>query len=136
MLHPPWDRVASHGDKRKYYEAMREEIAGHRQAAKNSNIMARQYRIKAEEATEDKKASDKNLLHLTEKQKILEETKKAGVWSGAAAISITILYETWKIVGFPGGYRWRGWWEHEAVYGVLMWAATITFGWFYKATKP
>ena len=136
MIHPPWNQTPSQGEKRKHYEAMREEIAGHRQAAKNSNIMARQYRRKADEATEDKKESDKKLLHLTEKQKALEETKKAGYWSGAAAISITILYETWKVVGFPGGYRWREWWEHEAVYGVLMWGATITFGWFYRATKP
>ena len=115
---------------------MREEIAGYRQSAKNSNIIARQYRRKADEATEDKKESDKKLLHLTEKQKALEETKMAGYWSGAAAISITILYETWKVVGFPGGYRWREWWEHEAVYGVLMWGATITFGWLYKTTRP
>ena len=35
-----------------------------------------------------------------------EEAKKAGYWSGAAAISVTILYEVWKIVGFPGGREW------------------------------
>jgi hypothetical protein len=135
-MHPPWDRVASQGEKRQHYEAMRDEISRAKSSAGIAHKTARDFRHKAEEATENKKVSDKKLLHLTEKQKALEETKKAGYWSGAAAISITILYETWKVVGFPGGTRWREWWEHEAVYGVLMWGATITFGWFYRATKP
>ena len=56
-------------------------------------------------------------------------------YAGAAAISITILHETWKVIGFPGGRQWASWWEHEAVYGVLMWSATCMFGWFYKASR-
>ena len=135
MLHPPWNRTPSIDDKRRHYEAMREEIANHKLSAKSSGIVARKYKKKAEEATADKKVSDKKLLHLTKKQKAIEEGKKAGYWSGAAAISVTILYEIWKVAGFPGGRQWMNFWNHEAVYGVLMWFATLMFGWFYRATQ-
>ena len=124
-------------EKRRHYEEMRNELASYRESARSANIVSRQYRKKAEEATADKKVSDKKLLHLTKKQKAIEEGKKAGYWSGAAAISVTILYEMWKVegVGYPGGRRWEGFWNHEAVYGVLMWFATLIFAWFYRATQ-
>ena len=132
---PPWNRTASIDDRRKYYEKMRDEIANHRQNAKSAQIVARQYKQKAEDATSEKKVTDKKILHLTKKQKAIEEGKKAGYWSGAAAISVTILYETCKVAGFPGGKQWESWWTHEAVYGVLMWFTTLMFGWFYRATQ-
>ena len=135
MLHPPWNRTASVDERRRHYEAMREEIASHRQSVRVSGATARQYREKAEEATTEKKVADKKLLHLTKKQKATEEGKKAGYWSGAAAISVTILYEAWTGVGFPGGRQWMNFWNHEAVYGVLMWFTTLMFGWFYRATQ-
>ena len=135
ILPPPWNRVASHNDKKKYYEEMRDEIGREKTSASHARATARDYRNRAADAAEEKKASDQKLLHLTKKQKALEETKMAGCWSGASAIFITILYETWKVVGFPGGYKFQGWWEHEAVYGVLMWITTVILGWLYKATQ-
>ena len=122
-------------EKRRHYEEMRSELASYRESARSANIVSRQYRKKAEEATTEKKVAEKKLLHLTKKQKAIEEGKKAGYWSGAAAISVTILYEIWKVAGFPGGRQWMNFWNHEAVYGVLMWFATLMFGWFYRATQ-
>ena len=122
-------------EKRRHYEEMRSELANYRESARSANITSRQYRKKAEEATTEKKVADKKLLHLTKKHKATEEGKKAGYWSGAAAISVTILYEAWKVVGFPGGRQWMNFWNHEAVYGVLMWFTTLMFGWFYRATQ-
>ena len=133
--YPPWERVPSRDDTREYYEAMREEINNYKESAKSNRIMAKKYRNKADEATKENKTINKRLLTLSKKQKALDEAKKAGYWSGAAAISVTILYETWKVIGFPGGRQWASWWEHEAVYGVLMWSATCMFGWFYKASR-
>ena len=133
--YPPWERVPSRDDTREYYEAMREEINNYKESAKSNRIMAKKYRDKADEATKENKTINKRLLTLSKKQKALDEAKKAGYWSGAAAISVTILYETWKVIGFPGGRQWASWWEHEAVYGVLMWFATCMFGWFFKAYK-
>ena len=133
--YPPWERVPSRDDTREYYEAMREEINNYKESAKSNRIMAKKYRNKADEATKENKTINKRLLTLSKKQKALDEAKKAGYWSGAAAISITILYETWKVIGFPGGSRWMDWWNHEAVFGVMMWLATCMFGWFYKAAN-
>ena len=133
--YPPWERVPSRDDTREYYEAMREEINSYKEAAKSNRIMAKKYRNKADEATKENKTINKRLLTLSKKQKALDQAKKAGYWSGAAAISVTILYETWKVIGFPGGGRWMDWWNHEAVFGVMMWFATCMFGWFYKAAN-
>ena len=133
--YPPWERVPSRDDTREYYEAMREEINNYKESAKSNRIMAKKYRDKADEATKENKTINKRLLTLSKKQKALDEAKKAGYWSGAAAISVTILYETWKVIGFPGGGRWMDWWNHEAVFGVMMLFATCMFGWFYKAAN-
>jgi len=62
------------------------------------------------------------------------EANKAGYWSGAAAIAVTIFYEAFKVVGSPGGRAWAEWWGHVAVYGVIVWCVTMTFGWAYRAT--
>ena len=133
--YPPWEKIPSRTDLKKYYEAMREEISGYKQAAQNSSITAKKYRQKADESSKENKTINKKILTLSKKQKALDEAKKAGYWSGAAAISVTILYETWKVIGFPGGGRWMEWWNHEAVFGVMMWFATCMFGWFYKAAN-
>ena len=132
--YPPWEKIPSRTDLKKYYEAMREEISGYKQAAQNSSITAKKYRQKADESSKENKTINKKILTLSKKQKALDEAKKAGYWSGAAAISVTILYETWKVIGFPGGGRWMEWWNHEAVFGFMMWFATCVFGWFYKAS--
>lgn len=133
--YPPWERVPSRDDAREYYEAMRGEISQYKEEAKSARIVSKQYRAQRDEISSENKVINKRLLTLSKKQKALDEAKKASYWSGAAAISITILYETWKVIGFPGGRQWASWWEHEAVYGVLMWFATCMFGWFYKASR-
>ena len=80
------------------------------------------------------KAAKGQLVTLSKKQKAKDEANKAGYWSGAAAITVTIFYEAFKVVGFPGGRAWAEWWGHEAVYGVIVWCVTMTLGWAYRAT--
>ena len=80
------------------------------------------------------KAAKGQLVTLSRKQKAKDEANKAGYWSGAAAITVTIFYEAFKVVGFPGGRAWAEFWGHEAVYGVIVWTMTMTFGWAYRAT--
>ena len=134
MNYPAWNRVASHGDKKRHYEAMRREINGYRNAANAANVTARKYRKKADEAATEKLAVDKKLLHITEEQKAIDETKKAGYWSGAAAISVTIFYEICKVqgVGYPGGHRFASVWTHEAVIACCTWISTVIFGLLYR----
>ena len=77
--------------------------------------------------------ASRQLLQISKRQKASDEAKKAGFWSGAATIGVTILYESWKVVGFPGGHRWMDWWNHEAVYGVMVWCSTMVLGVLYRA---
>ena len=80
------------------------------------------------------KAAKGQLVTLSKKQNAKDEANKAGYWSGAAAITVTIFYEAFKVVGFPGGRAWAEFWGHEAVYGVIVWCVTMTLGWAYRAT--
>ena len=96
-------------------------------------------RVRAEEARgakKDLKKVNKQLVTISKKQKAKEEANKAGMWSGGAAVTVTIMYEMFKISGFPGGLKWMEFWEHEAVFGVIMWMVTLLFGHAYKAAHP
>ena len=130
MNYPTWNRVASHDEKKKHYEAMRQEINGYRNAAVAASVTARKYRQKAEEAATEKQVVDRKLIQITKDQKAIDETKKAGYWSGAAAITVTIFYEICKVkgVGYPGGSRFAPVWTHEAVVACCTWISTIIFG--------
>ena len=113
---------------------MREEIAGHRQSAKSSNIISKKYRRKADEAEAEKKLADRKLLKISREQKAADETKKATAWSAAAAICVSIFYEICKVhgVGYPGGNRFASVWTHEAMIACCTWFATVVFGLLHK----
>ena len=131
--YPPWERIASPTDLRKHYESARNEIINYKKSAQLANQGTKLIAKDREKYKKEAKTAKGQVVRLSKKQKATEEAKKAGYWSGAATISITILYETWKVVGFPGGREWMGWWEHEAIYGVMVWTSTCILGWFYRA---
>tara|TARA_R100001079_G_C4297127_1_gene89632 strand:- start:117 stop:500 length:384 start_codon:yes stop_codon:yes gene_type:complete len=120
---------------KEYYEKARKEINDYKDAAKLANASARGFAHDAAVLKKENKQLGKDMVTLTKHQKATEEAKKAGYWSGAAAIAVTILYEIWKVVGFPGGKEWLEFWQHEAVYGVIMWISTVLFGILYKDVK-
>ena len=131
--YPPWERIASPTELKEKYTSARNEIINYKKMAHIANVTSKELaKDKRKYKAEAKEAKGK-VVRLSKKQKATEEAKKAGYWSGAATIAITILYETWKVVGFPGGREWMGWWEHEAVYGVMGWTSTCILGWFYRA---
>jgi hypothetical protein len=132
--YPPWERIASPTDLRKKYESARSEIINYKKSAQLANQGTKIIAKDREKYKKEAKVAKGQVVRLSKKQKATEEAKKAGYWSGASTIAITILYETWKVVGFPGGREWMGWWEHEAIYGVMVWISTCTLGWFYKAS--
>ena len=99
-----------------------------------TNEALRYRTVEVRGARADAKAAKSKLVTLSKHQKAKDEANKAGYWSGAAAITVTIFYEAFKVVGFPGGRAWAEWWGHEAVYGVIVWTVTMGFGWAYRAT--
>ena len=132
--YPPYQRIASTTELRELYEEAVNEIKSYKTSANIANVTARGLAKDKELYKKEAKSASKQLVQLTKKQKAAEEAKKAGYWSGAATIGITILYETWKVIGFPGGHKWMDWWNHEAVYGVMVWLSTCAFAWFYKSS--
>tara|TARA_R110002095_G_C4160972_1_gene230814 strand:+ start:24 stop:440 length:417 start_codon:yes stop_codon:yes gene_type:complete len=133
--YPPSQKIASPDELRRKYESARKEIADYKEAAARAN---KGIQLIAADKNKYKKEADvakKDVLTLTKKQKAAGEVAKSTMWSGSAAIFVTIIYETWKITGFPGGHRWMPWWEHEAIYGVMVWFATFAFAQFYKMSK-
>ena len=131
--YPPWERIASPTELREKYESARNEIKNYKQMANMANVTSRELAKDKYKYKKEAKVAKGQVVRLSKKQKATEEAKKAGYWRGAATIAITILYETWKVVGFPGGREWMDWWNHEAVYGVMVWVSTCTLGWFYRA---
>mgnify|MGYP001384457537 CR=1 FL=1 len=133
--YPHPHKIRSTTELRELYEKARNEINSYKTSAKVANASAKQSARDNRHLKAENKQLGKDVVTLTKNQMAKEEAKKAGYWSGAAAISVTILYEVWKIVGFPGGREWIQFWQHEAVYGVIMWLSTVLFGILYKDVK-
>ena len=130
--YPPWERIASPTELKEKYTSARNEIINYKKSAQIANAGAKALAKDKRKYQAEAKVAKGQVVKLSKKQKATDEAKKAGYWSGAATIAITILYETWKVVGFPGGREWMEWWNHEAVYGGMVWISTCTLGWFYR----
>ena len=135
MNYPPPERISSPTELRETYRKAIEEIASLRKAARNQRAASSENRKEVLESRRQVKRLNKDLLTMTAKEKAQEEASKCGYWSGGATVFVTMLYETWRIVGFPGGREWAAWWEHEALYGSICWITTMTFASFYKASQ-
>ena len=131
--YPPASQIAAPSELREKYEQARAEIKNYKNAAHNANVTARDLAKDAHKYKSEATIASRQLLQISKRQKASDEAKKAGFWSGAATIGVTILYESWKVVGFPGGHRWMDWWNHEAVYGVMVWCSTMVLGVLYRA---
>ena len=133
---PPKDpaTIGSFAELRAHYKQLWSELDDCRQMKGMTSEALRYRTVEVRGAKADAKAARGKLVTLSKKQKAKDEANKAGYWSGAAAITVTIFYEAFKVVGFPGGRAWAEWWGHEAVYGVIVWTVTMGFGWAYRAT--
>ena len=133
MAYLPPERIASPDELRDSYRRALNEIKSLRQAAHNERVASRQNRKEALEGRQTVKKLNRDIITLTKKEKAAEEASKCGYWSGGATVCVTMLYEAWRVVGFPGGGAWRAWWEHEALFGAICWITTMTFASFHKA---
>ena len=131
--YPPASQIAAPSELREAYERARAEIKNYKAAANAANVTARDLAKDKNKYKSEATIASRQLLQISKRQKASDEAKKAGFWSGAATIGVTILYESWKVVGFPGGHRWMDWWNHQAVYGVMVWCSTMVLGVLYRA---
>ena len=132
--YPPSTEIASPKEIRELYDKAVAEIVDYKQSAHLANLGSKMLGKDKEKYKQEAKIANRHVLTLTKKQQATNEAKKAGYWSGASTIAVTILYETWKVVGFPGGKEWMEWWNHEAIYGVIVWLATCTLAFLYRTS--
>ena len=126
--------VGSFAELRSHYDTVVAELDECKRMKGATTAILRDRTGEVRGARADAKAARGELVTLTKQQKARDEANKAGYWSGAAAIAVTMMYEAFKVVGFPGGRAWAEWWGHEAVYGAIVWSVTMGFGWAYRAT--
>ena len=127
--------VASTSDLREFYDKLIKQSDELQEELQMTRVISRAGRKELTDTRTKVKKAEKIVFTLTKKQQATAEAKKAGLWSGAAAVSVTVLYETWKVVGFPGGYKWVEWWQHEAVFAIMMWVSTYVFAQLYKISQ-
>ena len=132
--YPPSNEIASIAELRGLYDKAVAEIVDYKNSVKIANFGAKKIAQEKEKYKQEAKIANRHVITLTKKQQATNEAKKAGYWSGASTIAVTILYETWKVVGFPGGREWMEWWNHEAIYGVIVWLATCTLAFLYRSS--
>ena len=133
--YPPSNEIASPTELRELYDKAVAEIKDYKNSVKIANFGSKKIAQEKEKYKQEAKIANRHVITLTKKQKAAQEANKSTMWSGAAAIAVTVLYETWKVAGFPGGNKWMEWWNHEAVYGIMMWITTIFFAQMYKMSK-
>jgi len=135
MNYPPYTKIRSTGEMKECYEKALKEITSLRDMQRTERAVSSTNRKEAEESKKQVKRLNRDLLTMTKKEKAAEEASKCGYWSGGATVCVTMLYEAWRIVGFPGGRQWAAWWEHEALFGAITWVTTMTFASFYRASQ-
>ena len=138
--YPPPEQIPSAERQRILYLEAVKEIEHLRQQVSNENIIAKEYKHDRDGLKGELKHAKRSIVTMSRKQKAADESKKAAAWSGGAAVCVTILYQLWHTIGFPfarngADKKWMEFWNHEAVYGLIVWLMTVMFAEVYKATN-
>jgi len=137
--YPDSKNIASFGDLRRHYDAIKKELEqaesaikterwGHSQAAKGK-------RETQAELKQSKGKAAKLQKQVSAQERAKEDSNRAGAWSAGAATTVTIFYEICKATNqWPGGYGWQTVWEHPATNGALICGLTWIFSQAYAST--
>ena len=138
--YPDSKNVASFGDLRRHYDAIKKELEqaesaikterwGHSQAAKGK-------RETQAELKQSKGKAAKLQKQVSAQERAKEDSNRAGAWSAGAATAVTIFYEICRATNqWPGGYAWQSVWEHPATNGALICGLTFLFSQAYAASQ-
>ena len=136
--YPDSKNVASFGDLRRHYDAIKKEleqtqstVQAERWTAKKA---AKGKRETAEELKKSKGKTAKLERVISAQEKAKQDSNRAGAWSASSATAVTIFYEVCRATGqWPGGYRWEAVWTHEAVTASLVALMTWIFSQAYAS---
>ena len=138
--YPDSKNVASFGDLRRHYDAIKKELEqaesslkaerwGHKKAAHS----------KHETQAELKKSVGRTARlqkQVTAQERAKEDSNRAAAWSASSAAAVTIFYQICRSTGqWPGGYKWEDVWTHEATTAALVTFITWILSQAYAATQ-
>ena len=138
--YPDSKNVASFGDLRRHYDAIKKELEQAQQEVKNERYGIRQA-VKGERATAAELAKSKGTTAKLQKQvgaqeRAKQDSNRAAAWSASAATAVTIFYQVCRSTGqWPGGYKWESVWTHEATTASLVAAITWVLSQAYASTQ-
>ena len=138
--YPDSKNIASFGDLRRHYDAIKKELDQAQQEVKNERYGIRQA-VKGERETQAELKQSKGKAAKLQKQvsaqeRAKEDSNRAGAWSAGAATAVTIFYEICRATNqWPGGYGWQTVWEHPATNGALICGLTFLFSQAYASTQ-
>ena len=138
--YPDSKNVASFGDLRRHYDAIKKELEqaesaikaerwGHSQAAKGK-------RETQAELKQSKGKTAKLQKVISAQEQAKQDSNRAAGWTASAATAVTIFYEICRATGqWPGGYGWQSVWEHPATNGAIICFLTWIFSQCYASVQ-
>lgn len=138
--YPDSKNVASFGDLRRHYDALKKELEQTQSTVQAERWTAKKAtKGKHETQAELKKSKGttaKLQKQVTAQERAKEDSNRAAAWSASAATAVTIFYQICRSTGqWPGGYKWEDVWTHEATTAALVAFITWVLSQAYAATQ-
>lgn len=138
--YPDSKNVASFGDLRRHYDAIKQELERTQSTIKAERWTAKSAaKGKRETQAELKKSKGRTAKlqkQVSAQERAKEDSNRAAAWSATAATAVTIFYQICRSTGqWPGGYKWENVWTHEATTASLVAAITWVLSQAYAATQ-
>tara|TARA_R100000808_G_scaffold24904_1_gene59218 strand:+ start:705 stop:1136 length:432 start_codon:yes stop_codon:yes gene_type:complete len=138
--YPDSKNIASFGDLRRHYDAIKKELEQTQSTVKAERWTAKSAtRSKRETQAELKKSVGRTARlqkQVTAQERAKEDSNRAAAWSASSAAAVTIFYQICRSTGqWPGGYKWEDVWTHEATTAALVSFITWILSQAYAATQ-
>ena len=138
--YPDSKNVASFGDLRRHYDAIKKELEQAQSAVKaerwGHSQSAKAKRETQAELKKSKGTTARLQKQVTAQERAKQDSNRAAAWSASAATAVTIFYQICRSTGqWPGGYRWEDVWTHEATTAALVTFITWILSQAYAATQ-
>ena len=138
--YPDSKNVASFGDLRRHYDALKKELEQTQSAVQAERWTAKKAakgkRENAAELAKSKGKTAKLEKVISAQERAKQDSNRAAAWSASAATAVTIFYQICRSTGqWPGGYKWESVWTHEATTASLVAAITWVLSQAYASTQ-
>ena len=138
--YPDSKNVASFGDLRRHYDALKKELEQTQSAVQaerwTAKTAAKGKRESQAELKKSRGTTAKLQKQVTAQERAKQDSNRAAAWSASAATAVTIFYQICRSTGqWPGGYKWESVWPHAATTASLVAAITWVLSQAYASTQ-